>query len=79
MEFMRPKVCDAPNALDLVKELDDATEQMMALGVDQVGTVDGRKPLIGSSAPFEVGAITCISKPMKSPPQNSSASLDHPP
>jgi hypothetical protein len=40
MEFMRPKVCDAPNALDLVKELDDATEQMMALGVDQVGTVE---------------------------------------
>jgi hypothetical protein len=38
MEFMRPKVCEAPNALDLVKELDDATEQMMEIGVDQVGS-----------------------------------------
>lgn len=35
---MRPKVCDAPNAHDLVKELDDATEKMMAIGVGQVGT-----------------------------------------
>ena len=35
---MRPKICDAPNALDLIKELDDATEQMMAISVDHVGT-----------------------------------------
>jgi len=38
MEFMRPTPIDSPNALDLVKELDDATEQMMAIGVDQIGT-----------------------------------------
>jgi hypothetical protein len=37
MEFMRPNVFDVPNALDLIKELDEATEQMMAIGVDQVG------------------------------------------
>lgn len=35
---MRSKICDAPNAIDLIKELDDATEQMMAIGVDRVGT-----------------------------------------
>lgn len=35
---MRSEVFDAPNALDLIKELDDATEQMMAISVDLVGT-----------------------------------------
>ncbi|MDH0748713.1 hypothetical protein N5D61_20525 [Pseudomonas sp. GD03842] len=35
---MPQRLIDSPNALELIKELDDATEQMMALGVDQVGS-----------------------------------------
>jgi hypothetical protein len=37
---MRPEVFDAPNALDLIKELDNATEQMMAISVDLIGTLE---------------------------------------
>lgn len=34
---MRPQQHDAPNALDLIKELDQATEQMMSISVELVG------------------------------------------
>ncbi|SEI66639.1 MULTISPECIES: hypothetical protein [unclassified Pseudomonas] len=34
---MRAKIFDSPNALDLMKELDQATEQMMSISVELVG------------------------------------------
>lgn len=34
---MRPQMCDAPNARDLVNELDQATELMMSMPVELVG------------------------------------------
>jgi hypothetical protein len=37
---MQPEIVDTPNALDLIQELDDATEQMMAISVDLVGTAE---------------------------------------
>lgn len=35
--FMRPQIYDVPNALDLINELDRATEQMMSISVELVG------------------------------------------
>ncbi len=34
---MRYLITDTPNALDLINELDQATEQMMSIPVEQVG------------------------------------------
>ncbi len=51
--FMRPLIADSPNALDLIAELDQATEQMMSLSVEHVGTEQWQAAFVRQQSAFK--------------------------
>lgn len=49
---MRPQINDIPNALDLISELDQATEQMMSIPVDHIGGTQWEEAFVRQQSAF---------------------------
>jgi hypothetical protein len=49
---MRPQTFDIPNALDLISELDQATEQMMSIPVEHVGGTQWEEAFVRQQSAF---------------------------
>lgn len=49
---MRPHSFDIPNALDLISELDQATEQMMAIPVEHIGGAQWEEARVRQQSAF---------------------------
>lgn len=50
--IMRPQTFDIPNALDLISELDQATEQMMSIPVDHIGGAQWEQAFVRQQSAF---------------------------
>ncbi|MGE6386436.1 hypothetical protein ACQKEN_12315 [Pseudomonas sp. NPDC078416] len=49
---MRPQIHDIPNALDLISELDQATEQMMSIPVAHIGGAQWEEAFVRQQSAF---------------------------
>lgn len=65
---MQPEIVDTPNTLDLIKELDDATEQMMAISVDLIGTPEWQEAFDRQQRAFRTWRDYLYNKADEKPP-----------